>query len=49
MTVIMPIEQIGKIDQYRELESRNEIIRKAVRLFIIEKGVEIYGKYKTND
>lgn len=38
MKVTMPKDQVEKIDQYRELESRNVVIKKALREFIIKRG-----------
>ena len=53
MTVTLPKKQVKKIDQYRELESRNSFIKKAIWEYIIENidriGEKIYGKNKTND
>lgn len=40
MILILPKKTVQKLDQYRELESRNTIIRKAIREFIIKHGMK---------
>ena len=48
MTVIMPSDQIEKIDQHRELESKNSFIKRAIWEYTIKNIDKIGGKDETS-
>ena len=48
MIVTLPKRQVKRIDQYRELESRNACIKKVIREYILKNIDEIGGKNETS-